>query len=94
MEISISEDAANWYKSEYGIVKADLRFFVRYGGMGGNIPGFSLGVSLEPPDSMHTSTVVNGIRFFIEEIDAWYFEGKDLKITYNEKTNEPQFAFQ
>src|SRR5690625_645331 len=95
MDIKISNEAAEWFKEEYEInEKVSLRFFVRYGGMGGNVPGFSLGVNIEEPDVIHTSTTLENILFFVEESDAWYFEEKDLIITLDEKMGEPQFSYQ
>ncbi len=95
MDIHISNDAAEWYKEEYDLENnASLRFFVRYGGVGGNIPGFSLGVNLEAPEEIHSSIKVNDILFYIEESDAWYFDHKDLFIQLNEELQEPQFSYQ
>lgn len=94
MNIQVSEKAAEWYKDEYNVEEAAFRFFVRYGGMGGHIPGFSLGINLENPVKMHTSTTINGLQFFVEESDVWYFEDKDLFITFDEQQNEPHFAYE
>lgn len=95
MNIVISEDAVNWYAQELDInPKSSLRFFVRYGGIGGLIPGFSLGINIEEPKIIHTSVTKNDIQFFIEEEDAWYFENKDLVITFNENIGEPQFTYE
>lgn len=94
LDINISEEAAEWFKKEYEINSSTtLRFFVRYGGMGGNIPGFSLGVNIEPPELIHTSTTVKEMMFYIEESDAWYFDEKDLMITLNTELGEPQFTY-
>ncbi len=84
----------DWYRTELDIdeLKA-LRFFVRYGGVGGKIPGFSLGIRSEQPEAIHASTKSNGITFFIEEADAWYFEGCDLEIKFNRQLNEPEFHY-
>lgn len=94
MNIYVSEDAAKWYKEEYEVSNASIRLFVRYGGFGGNIPGFSLGVNIEEPYAMHASTEIEGIQFYIEESDSWYFDEKDLHITYSKENKEPQFAYQ
>ncbi|MEI3604792.1 hypothetical protein SPD48_03730 [Pseudogracilibacillus sp. SE30717A] len=95
MDIIISNEAAEWYKAEYELKNnASLRFFVRYGGIGGNVPGFSLGVNLESPMNIHTSITVNDILFYIEESDAWYFDDKDLLIKLDERLNEPQFSYE
>src|SRR5690625_2602780 len=94
MNIHLSEEAIAWFKTEYEIDgQVSLRFFVRYGGVGGNIPGFSLGVSFDAPKDPHTSTEQENIHFFIEEADAWYFEGKDLHVTVDQQNDEPLFSY-
>ncbi|MFC2946905.1 HesB/YadR/YfhF family protein [Virgibacillus sediminis] len=95
MELKVSKEAAEWYKRELDVEDdtASLRFYVRYGGMGGNIPGFSLGVKESNPEDPHTSQEVERINFFIENADVWYFDGKDLEITYSRKSDEPQFKY-
>ncbi|GAB3066547.1 HesB/YadR/YfhF family protein [Virgibacillus ainsalahensis] len=94
MEIQISKEAAKWYKNELDISdSAQLRFYVRYGGFGGNVPGFSLGVTKSIPENIVASTEVENITFFIEDKDAWYFDEKDLKINLNHKLNEPDFKY-
>ncbi len=94
MEIKITEAATNWYERELDVGTGDaLRFFVRYGGVGGRIPGFSLGITTEQPDAILTSTEVNGITYFIETADAWYFENNDLIIDLDEQLDEPQFTY-
>lgn len=95
MEIIVSEEAVAWYKKELEIKQhTALRLFVRYGGFGGHIPGFSLGINLEQPNRVHASTEVDGITFYVEEDDAWYFEDKDLIVSFNTEMGEPQFTYQ
>lgn len=95
LQITISDEAAHWYKEELELNEPTyVRFLVRYGGVGGNVPGFSLGLAIEPPSQIHTSTEVDFITFYIEESDAWYFEDKNLAITLNEELNEPQFTYE
>lgn len=94
MDIIISDAAVNWFKTEYDInEKTEIRFFVRYGGFGGNIPAFSLGVNLEAPHKTHAETTVDNITFYVEESDEWYFEDKDLMISLNEELVEPKFEY-
>ncbi|WP_087971446.1 HesB/YadR/YfhF family protein [Oceanobacillus rekensis] len=90
MNIDISKEAAIWYKEELEIdTTEELRFFVRYGGVGGKIPGFSLGVKKDRPQSLHTSKTVEDITFYIEDSDIWYFEDSDLDIEFDNQRNEP-----
>lgn len=91
----MTDEAFSWYKDELDLKEqTSIRFFVRYGGIGGQVPGFSLGISEAEPENLHTSTNMNGIIFFIEEDDLWYFEGKDLIITLDEQLQEPRFTYQ
>ncbi len=95
MKIQISEDAAKWYKDELELESpSHVRFYVRYGGFGGNIPGFSLGINVEEPEEIHSSAKVDHITFFVDQDDAWYFEEKDLQIDYNPKMKEPEFHYE
>ncbi|MFU0791068.1 HesB/YadR/YfhF family protein [Cerasibacillus sp. JNUCC 74] len=95
MNIQISKEAAKWYRDELDIEEneAYVRFFVRYGGFGGNVPGFSLGVSNEKPVEVYASNDVDNITFFIEAKDAWYFEDHDLKISFSRKKQEPNIQY-
>lgn len=95
MRIDITEEAAEWYEKELDLqLPAYIRFFPRYGGVGGLIPGFSLGINNNSPEEIHTSIEMNRITFFIEAKDEWYFGDKNLKITLNEEMNEPEFAYE
>lgn len=92
MNIYISDAASNWYKKEMSLDQgANIRFFVRYGGNCTIHPGFSLGISNEDPIDAGVEAIKDGIRYFIEEDDLWYFEGKNLKVEFNERLNEPEF---
>lgn len=94
MKLDISQEAVDWYREELDLDdwKA-LRFFVRYGGVGGKIPGFSLGITSEEPEVIHASAKKDGITFYIDETDAWYFEDSDLAIELNKQLNEPEFNY-
>lgn len=95
MNIQISTEAVNWYKSEMSLKKGDyVRFFARYGGCSTVQQGFSLGVSNEEPHDVGVQTTIDDIHFFIEEKDLWYFDNHNLKIDYNSDLGEPQFFYQ
>lgn len=96
MELTITNEAAQWYEDELNIEDGKyLRFHVRYGGVGGLVPGFSLGVNMDEPQMIFTSCQINNITFFIEESDAWYFEDKkSLTVTIDENSSEPVFTYE
>ena len=95
MKLDVTHQAAEWYKEEYEIKKeTELRLFVRYGGIGGLIPGFSLGVNIEKPDQIYAQKKVENLTIYIEEKDAWYFDDKDLLIEFNTDLSEPEFSYE
>lgn len=94
MNLIISDEAAAWYIDEMNLQTGDtVRFFARYGGCSTVQSGFSLGVNKDNPISPATATQKNGITFYIEENDVWYFDGHDLSVTINERFGEPEYQY-
>jgi len=94
LNIKISNEAVDWYKEELTLSSgAYIRFFVRYGGHSNIQAGFSLGISQERPVHPIVLTEQDGVTFFIEENDLWFFDGHDLIIGFNEKLGEPEFSY-
>ncbi|WP_243291811.1 HesB/YadR/YfhF family protein [Bacillus sp. FJAT-47783] len=92
MKMDVTKEAAKWYKEEFNLTDGDtLRFFARYGGCSNVQKGFSLGVAKEQPMDVGTKISQEGITFFIEEKDLWYFDGKDLTVAFDQAMNEPIF---
>ncbi|WP_077213008.1 HesB/YadR/YfhF family protein [Bacillus dakarensis] len=92
MKIKISEKASAWYKEEMYVTEGDhIRFFARYGGFSTVHPGYSLGMSKDEPFDLGIETIIDGVHFFIEEKDLWYFDGHDLLVDVNPKIGEPEY---
>ncbi|MBV2240827.1 HesB/YadR/YfhF family protein [Bacillus inaquosorum] len=90
MNMTINEDALNWYKEELDLESGDqVRFFVRYGRLRQRSKGFSLGVAKDAPQEAGATAEAGGITFFIEESDLWYFDNHDLLVSYSEDAGEP-----
>ena len=70
-----------------------MRFFVRYGGQSIQ-SGFSLGIDRNQPIHIGASTEINGVTFYVENDDLWFFEDYDLVITLNNKLNEPELLYE
>ncbi|MGI8315223.1 HesB/YadR/YfhF family protein [Halobacillus mangrovi] len=95
MNLTVTEEAAKWYEEELDVEeKSNLRFYVRYGGVGGLQPGFSLAIKFEEPDSPIAETTVGNITYFVEENDEWYFDNYSLKVELDDKWNEPDFQYE
>jgi uncharacterized protein YneR len=94
MNIIINNQAAAWYKRELDLKLGDfVRFYVRYGGCSTVQSGFSLGISTEEPNDAAVKTEKDGITFYIEEKDVWYFDGHDLSVSFHEQADEPVFNY-
>lgn len=94
MKIEISSEAAAWYKEELNLKSGDfVQFFVRYGGCSTVQKGFSLGIANAEPMDIGVKTEKDGITFYIEEKDLWYFDGNDLIIEYKQEYDEPVLTY-
>lgn len=91
MAMKISHDAAQWYIRELELNQGDhLRFFGKVYGPHG---GFSIALNKQDPDKILFSEIVDGIIFYVEEFDEWFFNDKDLNISMREDGYEPIYEF-
>ncbi len=94
MNIRISNEAAQWFIEEMDVETGDsIRFFARYGGSSPLHEGFSLGVIREQPDEVAVETVLDGVRYYVETRDLWYFDGHDLQVGVNRDLEELQYDY-
>jgi len=95
MKIIVQPKALNWYVEELDLREGDfVRFFARYGGCSTVQKGFSLGLAKEPPLNIGAKSEINGVTFFIEENDLWYFDNNNLTVDFDEQLNEPIFRIE
>ncbi|MFS0782123.1 HesB/YadR/YfhF family protein [Bacillus sp. 1P06AnD] len=93
MKIYITDQAAQWYQEELDLEKGDsVRFFARYGGESTIQAAFSLGISPEQPENAVVSVEKNGMLYFIDESDLWYFDNKDLYVDFSTEKDEPTYT--
>jgi uncharacterized protein YneR len=95
MRFFISNLALKWFKDEMGITAGDkIRFYAKFYGSSPMQQGYSLGFSKgDDPIDMAVSNEMDGILFFIEDSDVWYFDGHDLHVDYNEKQDELEYKY-
>ncbi|EUJ19822.1 HesB/YadR/YfhF family protein [Listeria aquatica] len=94
MEIKVTEKARDWFKDEFDTSGENgIRLFAKYGGSNSSLhPGFSIGVAAEPPVEAVVTVNEDGLLFFIEDHDFWYFKDHDWAIDYDPKTEEVKFS--
>lgn len=81
MKLSVSQDAAKWYKKEMDLQQGDfLQFTIMLYGQSIH-PNYSLGIAIESPQEMSIYTVVEGITFYFEKQDDWFLEEYHLSVT-------------
>lgn len=94
MQIIITDAALKWFTEEMDAEKGNMvRFFVKYGGSSPIQEGFSLGVTIDTPHESGAQTEKNGLIFFVEEEDLWYFDDYNLKVNVNEEIEELAFSY-
>ncbi|ADU31187.1 HesB/YadR/YfhF family protein [Evansella cellulosilytica] len=92
MNIKVTDEAYKWFSEELGVTDGDhVQFFVRYGGCGDFQTGFSLGVSVKEPEEAAVSHVKNGVTFYIEKKDEWYFDDHDLLVQFDDTIDEIKY---
>nr|WP_295971309.1 HesB/YadR/YfhF family protein [uncultured Bacillus sp.] len=94
MKIIIRERAMKWFKEEMELKKGDyVRFYTQFYGSSPVQETYSLGFTKDEPIDLAVSVVMEGITFFIEESDLWYFDRHDLQVDYNEKNDEIEYQY-
>ncbi|WP_338471882.1 HesB/YadR/YfhF family protein [Niallia sp. XMNu-256] len=94
MNITVSQEALNWFKEEIGLKKGDyLKFFPKIYGSSPVQESYALGFAKEDPIDIIASTEIEGMIFFVESTDLWFFNGHDLQVEYNEKIDELEFTY-
>lgn len=95
MKIVITDEAMAWFKEEMDVEQGDaIRFYARYGGSSKFHEGFSLGMNREEPHEIGVEVAVEGVRFYIEKNDEWFFNDHDLHVAVNTQLGELQYSYQ
>lgn len=94
MNIIVSKEAYDWFKREMDIQDGDtIRFYVRYGGASPFHEGFSLGMNREEPHEIGVKLEQEGVLFYIEKDDEWFFNEHDLHVNVDESLDELSYTY-
>ncbi|MCM3743099.1 HesB/YadR/YfhF family protein [Sporosarcina luteola] len=95
MKIVLSDDARRWFEEEMEAQTGDyIKFFARYGGSSQLHEGFSLGVMKEVPDELAVETERDGVHFYIEQRDYWFFDEHDLHVDVDPHLKELVYMYE
>lgn len=94
MKLEITPKAQEWFKEEISLAPGmGIRFYGKVYGKTDVHEGFSIGISAEQPVQPLLKEEVDGITYYIEETDDWFFKGYDLTVDFDEKLEEPKYVF-
>ncbi|MDQ1147234.1 uncharacterized protein YneR [Bacillus sp. SORGH_AS 510] len=94
MFISIDEKATSWFSKEFDFNKPfSIRMFPQYAGFGEKNKGYSLAFAAEKPANAGYVQELNGITFFVEGNDVWFFEDTKTFLSVDDGMNEIHITF-
>lgn len=95
MELTVTEKAQAWFENELELSKGDsLRIFGKYGGATNVHVGMSTGIEITGPNKPMIEKELNGITYFIEQTDEWFFGNYHLNVDIDDKLKEPTYTYQ
>lgn len=85
MEITVTNEAQQFFKDEMLLENGDaVRFMSKVYGKTQVHEGFSVALSVEAPDKAIASFEKNGIFYYIDDADQWFFNGYDFEVDFNQ----------
>ncbi|MBA1434649.1 HesB/YadR/YfhF family protein [Bombilactobacillus bombi] len=94
MKMTVSSAAQQWYRENIDLKPGDgLHFYGKVYGKTNVHNGFSLAFQKQKPQHPHYETVLEGISYFFDDEDVWFFTGYDLQIDYDSKIDSPTYTF-
>ncbi|MFP3919551.1 hypothetical protein U5N28_17260 [Lysinibacillus telephonicus] len=94
MKLIISDEAFQWFKREMEVVQGkSIRFYARYGGSSPFHEAFSLGMTQDEPHDIGVETVKEGIHFYIEKDDLWFFNDHNLHVKLDVMMDELKYDY-
>jgi uncharacterized protein YneR len=89
MFISIDEKTVTWFTREFELQKPfSIRMFPQYAGFGTKHKGYSLAFSAETPGNIGYKNELNGITFFVDVNDIWFFNDTETSLTIDDFLDE------
>ena len=95
MKITIKPNALEWFKDSMNLKKGDkVKFYSQIYGTSPVQPNFALAFTQDNnPVDMAVRTEMDGIDFYVEQRDVWFFDGHDLIVDYDPEEDELKFEY-
>lgn len=94
-KISLSPRILQWFKEDMHLKEGNgVKFFGKVYGETNAHSGFSAGMArADHPNKPVVDQVIDGIHFYIQTSDYWFFDGLDVQVGYDEKIDGPSYYF-
>ena len=79
MQLTIDKRAQAWFEEEMGVSKERGVRSVRSTDAVQFMKDYSLAVEVDAPSNPYVSVVENGITYFVETGDEWFFHGHNFR---------------
>lgn len=94
MKIDITPAALKWFKDEFVIEEGrGIKFFGKVYGNTQVHEGFSVGLEVASPEDPIWQKKIEGILFFAEAADEWFFANYDMTVDFDLSKEEPRYEF-
>lgn len=94
MFLTIDPQVSAWFQTEMELEEGEaIRFLGKVYGNTEIHDGFSIGIRLEPPKKPLVETIVDGVLYYIETQDEWFFHSYSLQVELDTSLNEPTYRF-
>lgn len=95
MKLEITDRASEWFQNEMALSNGmGVRFFGKVYGKSPVHDGFSLGmVRDDHPIAPVVNTEKNGVHYFVDGQDEWFFKGYDFLVDYDQENDGPKYEY-
>ncbi len=94
MKLTVMAKALKWFKQEFSLEKGTgIKFYGKVYGSTQIHDNFSIGLSVDKPLDPLIQKEIEGVLFFIEKEDDWFFEDYNLVVDFNGNLEEPEYQF-
>ncbi|MGO4936669.1 HesB/YadR/YfhF family protein [Fundicoccus sp. Sow4_H7] len=95
VDLEVTDKVAQWFKEEVGIPEgAGIRIKTKIYASSPINQSYGLAIDSDFPTKPIASVEAeNGLVFFIEDNDGWFFNGYGLRVELDEELNEPKYVY-
>lgn len=95
MKITITDAASKWFHDDMGVTTGNgVRFYGKTYGKTAVHSGFSIGIMRDDePHQPIAITEKDGVNYYVNDRDEWFFTGYDLTVDFDEANDGPKYEY-